>query len=48
VDSVKRQAAATGQLIHQVAQDVGEHLFTRPIEENPRPRSLMLNGGHLD
>jgi hypothetical protein len=41
--AAKRQAAATGELIQQVAQDVGEELFSRAIEENPRLRSLMLN-----
>jgi hypothetical protein len=41
--AAKRQAAATAGLIHQVAQDVGEELFTRAIEEDPRLRSLMLN-----
>ena len=43
LDSAERQAAATGEVIRQVAQDVGEELFTRAIQENPRLRSLMLN-----
>jgi hypothetical protein len=42
-EAAKRQAAATGELIHQVAQDVGEELFACAIEEDPRLRSLMLN-----
>jgi hypothetical protein len=43
LDSGKRQAAATGEVFRQVAQDVGEELFTRAIEEDPRLRSVMLN-----
>jgi hypothetical protein len=42
-DSAKRQAAETGEVIRRVAQDVGEELFTRAIQESPRLRSLMLN-----
>lgn len=45
--SAERQAAATGELIRQVAQEVGEELFTRAIQENPRLRSLMLNAVDL-
>jgi hypothetical protein len=45
--AAKRQAAATGELIRQVAQEVGEELFTRAIQENPRLRSLMLNAVDL-
>jgi hypothetical protein len=43
LDSANRQAAETGELIEKVAQDVGEELFTRAIQENPRLRSLLLN-----
>jgi hypothetical protein len=41
--AARRQAAETGELIRQVARDVGEELFTSAIQENPRLRSLMLN-----
>lgn len=41
--SAARQAEATGEVIHQVATDVGVELFERVVEENPRVRSLMLH-----
>jgi hypothetical protein len=43
LDSAKRQAAATGEVFRRLAQDVGEELFTRAVEEDPRLRSLVLN-----
>lgn len=43
VDSAHRQAVETGEVIRQVAEDVGEELFSRTIEESPRVRSLLLN-----
>jgi hypothetical protein len=43
VDSAHRQAAETGEVLRRVAQDVGEELFSRTVEESPRLRSLLLN-----
>lgn len=43
VDSAHRQAAETGEVLRRVAQDVGEELFSRSVEESPRLRSLLLN-----
>jgi hypothetical protein len=43
LDSADRQAASAGEPIEKVARDVGEEMFTRAIQENPRLRSLLLN-----
>ena len=42
-DAAARQRAATGEVIRQLAADVGYELFERTLSENPRLRSLFLN-----